>query len=162
MQTFVRLANLILPTSQIKSVTTPTTTVNGEAIVQVAILALTDTFNFDGQVGSAVYGQLEGFVPAPKTIVPRKIQVLVDGNPVAAEVFIPGETTPVAIVIDGQIISTDSIEWADINTNFGTEVGVELRLSTDAPGITHQYLGASASQAYDALAALVPETATAA
>jgi hypothetical protein len=162
MLNFLRLENLILPTTQIKTVTTPTLT-NGDSIVEIAIQALTDVFKFDGQAAARVYSQLEGFTPNPVSVTARNIQVLVNGAPVAAEVIIPGEDIPASIAIDNQLISTDSIEWADLATDFGDgKLGVELRLSTDAPGTTRQYLGTNASEAYDVLAALVPEAVAAA
>ena len=162
MPRFLRLENLILPASQIKSITTPT--VNGQSIVEIAIFALTDTFKFDGQAAARVYDLLQNETASPAPTVPSIIAVTVNGVPtVPAYLVLPGETIPSIVTIDGVGVNTDTIEWADLATDFGNgQIGVELRLSTDAPGITHQYLGDNASQAYDVLAALVPEVAAAA
>jgi hypothetical protein len=159
---FLRLENLILPASQIKSITTPT--VNGQSIVEIAIFALTDTFKFDGQAAARVYDQLQNETASPAPTVPSTIAVTVNGVPtVPAYLVLPGETIPSIVTLDGVGVNTDTIEWADLATDFGNgQIGVELRLSTDAPGITHQYLGDNASQVYDVLAALVPEVAAAA
>jgi hypothetical protein len=156
---FFRLENLILPANQIKSVTTPPDPKNpNESIVRVAILALTDTFDFDGQAAARVYEELQGFVPAPKPNAPSKIVVTVNGasvNPVS--LLLPGEEVSSIVTIDGQAIPTDSIEWADLATNFDEGIGVELRLSTDPQGETRKYILEKASQAYDALDALAPQ-----
>lgn len=164
MTNFLRLENLLLPTNQIKTVTTPT--VNGESIVEVAILALSDTFKFDGQAAARVYAQLETFKPAPTPNVVRTIALALTVNGVVtvpSALYLVGEDTPAIVNIDGQAIPTDSIEWADLSTDFGTgNPGVELRVSTDAPGITRQYLLEKAAEAFDVLSALVPEQTAAA
>ena len=153
---FLRLENLILPASQIKSITTPT--VNGQSIVEVAIFALTDVFKFDGQAAARVYDQLQNEKASTAPTAPSTIVVTVNGVPtIPASLILPGETLSSITSIDGVAVSTDTIEWADLSTDFGNgQIGVELRLSTDAPGITHQYLGDKASEVYDVLAALVP------
>ena len=151
-----RLENLILPANQIKSITTPT--VGNESIVEIAILALTDVFKFDGQAAARVYAQVENFKPAPTPNKPAAIVLTVNGKVTSPDsLILPGEELSSFVTIDGVAIQTDSIEWADLATQFDNGIGVELRLSTDAPGITHQYLGDKASQAYDALDALAPQ-----
>lgn len=156
MQTFLRLENLILPTAQIKSIATPT--VNGESILEVAIFALTDVFKFDGQAAARAYAVLEGLTPSKAPTKARTIVVTLDGVPtIPVYLEIANETTPAIITVNGETINTDTIEWADLATDFGNgQIGVELRLSTDAPGITKQYLGDDASTAYDALNTLAP------
>ena len=84
--------------------------------------------------------------------------VTMDGVPtIPVYLEVANESTPAIITINGESINTEAIEWADLATDFGNgKMGVELRLSTDTPGITKQYIGEDASTAYDALETLAP------
>lgn len=158
MKTFLRLENVILPTDQIRSIATPT--VGNESILEIGIFALTDVFKFDGQAAARVYEQVQSLKPSPAPAKVRNIVVSVDDVQVPfgliGSLTIQDEIIPAIIVISGVAINTDTIEWVDLATDFNGQPGVELRLATDATGITKQYLGDDASAAYDILAALVP------
>jgi hypothetical protein len=51
------------------------------------------------------------------------------------------------------------IEWVNLAASFdGGTTGVEIRLATDEPNITHQYTGDAAREAYDQITELaLPE-----
>ena len=108
-----------------------TANINGENGVEVKLIGIDCTFRYVGQLASQAYDILD----------------------------------PLHVHIGNDCILPHRIEWVDFEANFGGQTGVEVRVAGEqnenGEPLTRQYTGAAASEAYDALTALV-ETAQAA
>lgn len=134
--------------------------IDGQTGVEVFLAGVPDSFTYTGQYASLAFDVLEGAVEPTTPLVNS-------GSLPAVSVVINGQVTSAVVqTIDGQVFDTrrltiagvtfdvNSIVWVDFAASINGQQGVELQLDTNAIGITTQFTGNAASEAYDKLAAL--------
>lgn len=127
----IKIATQMFPTERIEWINREAN-INGQLGVEVKLWGVAETFQYTGEFASLAYDILEGVEPAPA--------------PPSFTLRLP----------DGDVLIND-IVWADLAVNLNGQTGVEIRVATDPVGMTRQYSGEAASEAYDALVSLVPQ-----
>ena len=130
MPRFLRIETQMFPAERIAKINRDAA-INGVQGVEVTLHGIPETFQYTGHFARVACAVLEGVEPTTTPpVYPETIQV--------------GKE---------QLVIND-IEWIDFASNINNETGVELRISTDAPGHTRQYTRDDASEAYDSLVLL--------
>jgi len=150
-KTFLRLSSLLVPVEQIRQLNLDARLPNGDSFIEIFLHGMQEPFNIDGQAARVAFDSLK---PYEETIAnqppPSDFSYIMINTPSGV---VPSPV-PVNVIIGGDSFNAMHIEWVDFQTQFEDGLGVEVRLSTDAPGTTRQYLGDMASVAYDALSIL--------
>jgi hypothetical protein len=138
--------------------------INGAVGIEVCLHGMIDSWQYTGDFANHAYDLLEGVEANPIPPNFPAIQVLVNGQPstFSSVTLSDGTVLDGVIQVADQQINVNDILWIDLASNLNGQTGVEVRVVTDEPGITRQFTGQAASDAYDALVALVPENAAAA
>jgi hypothetical protein len=155
MHNFLKIATQMFPAERIESINR-NANIGGEIGIEVKLFGITETFQYTGQYASLAYDVLEGINPAPTPPTP---------SPTIVVTFNGVITPPHAVEISGQeyrfvtvetnVINANDIEWVDFDTTIAPgQQGVELRVATDAPGVTRKLTGPAASAAFDVLVLL--------
>jgi len=118
---FIKIDTQIIATERIASIDRQAD-INGQTGVEIFLHGIAESFRYTGQFAEIAYNALYNIFPTPPIIL--------------------GSDAPICIA---------DIEWVDLNANFNGQQGVEVRVSTDEPGISRQYTGTDASNAYDVL-----------
>lgn len=156
MHNFLKIETQMFPAERIEKINFHAA-IGGDEGIEVKLFGLSETFQYTGNYANIAWEVLHGVTPATNPPAPTPaITVLATLNGVATPVSgveIGGEYYRF-VTLNGQSVNANDIEWVDFNTNIGGTQGIELRVATDAPGTTRQFVGQQASDVYDVLAAL--------
>ena len=136
MHKFLKIATQMFPAERIETIDRHAN-INGEIGIEVKLFGIPEVFQYTGQYASLALDVLNGINPAknPPPIIP----------------IIGGEDESY-IKLDDMIVNANAIEWVDFLSNLTpTQQGIELRLATDAPGVTRKFVGKHAEIIYDVL-----------
>jgi len=155
MHTFLKIATQMFPTERIENINR-NAVINGEAGIEVKLFGIPDTFQYTGQFASLAWDVLYGVNPAtvPPASTPS-ITVTFNGTLTPADaVTINGEEFRF-VSLNGEFVNANNIEWVDFASQVTpTAQGIELRVATDAPGVTRKFTDQVASAVYDYLVLL--------
>lgn len=163
MHNFLKIATQMFPAERIENINR-NANINGEVGIEVKVFGFSDTFQYTGQYASLAWDVLTDVNPAtaPPALAPT-ITVTFNGTLTPPDaVTINGEEFRF-VQLNGEFINVNNVEWVDFAAQVSaTEQGVEVRVATDAPGVTRKFTGQTASAVYDCLVLLAPpEEATA-
>jgi hypothetical protein len=154
MQRFLKIATQMFPAERIESINR-NANIGGELGVEVKLFNEPLTFQYTGQYASLAYDVLEGTNPAaaPPSQTPNVV-ITLNGQLTPGSVQLAnGEY--VIVNLNGELVNADNIEWVDFAAALpNDQQGIELRLATDVPGQTRQFVGQLASDIYDTLVLL--------
>lgn len=155
MQQFLKVETQMFPVERIETLNL-NATIGGETGVEVKLFGINETFQYTGQYASVAWDVLNGVkvstTPPPAT---PAISVLINNSPTpVSSVTVKGYEFRF-VTVAGVVINADDIEWVDFASQITpTQQGVELRVATDAPGVTRKFVDKNASEVYDVLVAL--------
>lgn len=158
---FIKIATLMFPDTNISKIdlNAPTANLN-ESCVEVFLFGYTDPYQFTGDAARMAADMLQDIKAATAPLVPQKLVVTLDGKEVAVPqvTLIDGTVVPGVVVVEGQNVQVNEIEWVDFASNINGVTGVEFRVSSDPKDVTRKYVGKDvAGRVYDALAPLSGE-----
>lgn len=109
-----------------------------ETGIEIGVFGLESTFQFTGLAAQRAYAYLKDVTPAITAPTPSPI---LNGL--------------VSFAINNEVFNIAEIEWIDLATDFGNgTTGIEMRISSDAEGITRQFVAEQAEVAYNTLVSL--------
>src|SRR5580698_5741081 len=164
---YIRIGTSMFPDNRIESIDF-NANIGGETGVSVALYGVEGTFTFTGDLARQAVAELgpdSDFVQTktPPITASAVLSVTLNGVPISVSevVTTDGQVIPGVVIVNGQAINIADIEWVDFAAPLTPVVGIEMRVSTDAPGVTRKYMDTptvkSATTAYPSLAALSGE-----
>lgn len=155
MHRFLKIATQMFPAERIEGLNR-NANIGGEIGIEVKLFGISETFQYTGQYASLAWDVLDGVNPATAPPAPTPtISVTSNGvvTPVDA-VEIKGEQFRF-VQLNGELVNANNIEWVDFASAITpTAQGIEVRIATDASGVTRKFTDQVASDVYDALVLL--------
>jgi hypothetical protein len=141
--------------------------IGGELGIEVKLFGVPETFQYTGQYASLAWDVLDGINPATNPPAPTpKFTVTSNGVLINPTVLVldNGDEYHFVILKD-EWVNADDIEFVDFDIAISPQAqhGIEVRVATDAPGVTRTYADKDAEAIYDTLVFLasnVEEAAT--
>lgn len=144
MHRFLKIATQMFPTERIENINR-NANINGEVGIEVKLFGFSETFQYTGSYADLAWTVLDGVNPAtapPAPITPP------DAITIAGEEFRFAS-------LNGELVNANNIEWVDFDSTVAPgKQGIELRVATDATGVTRKFTDQTASAVYDFLVLL--------
>ncbi len=159
MHNFLKISTQMFPVERIEAINR-NANINGEVGIEVKLFGFVETFQYTGPYADLAWTVLDGVNPATAPPV----------APPAISSVLPGTFTTDDgqefrfVLLNDEVVNANNIEWVDFAAQVTPAAqGIELRVATDATGVTRKYADQQASAVYDALVLLASnqEAATA-
>ena len=155
MHNFLKIATQMFPAERVEAINR-TANINGEVGIEVKLFGFVETFQYTGPYADLAYSVLDGLNPATAPPAPTpSIVVTFNGTITPPDaVTINGEEFRF-VSLNGEFVNANNIEWVDFDTTVAPgKQGIELRVATDAVGVTRKFADQQASAVYDYLVLL--------
>ena len=156
MHNFLKIATQMFPAERIQKIDR-NANIGGEVGIEVTLFGIPEAFQYTGQYASLAWDVLDGTDPAINPPAPTpKFIVTSAGVPVYPTVLVLNDGNEFHFVLlKGEWVNANDIEFVDFDVTISpVRRGIEVRVATDAPGITRKYVDKDAEAVYDALVLL--------
>ena len=159
MHRFLKIETQMFPAERIEKIDR-NANIGGELGIEVKLFGIPETFQYTGQYASLAWDVLNGIDPVTHPPAPTpKFLVTCNGAPVNPKMLALDDGNEYQFVLlKNEWVNANDIEFVDFNVPFTpTQCGIEVRVATDASGVTRKFVDKDAEAIYDSLVILASD-----